>query len=83
MKKVLISWIGHTDLKASRGEEGGLGPLRSAIASCQYRAVELISNYPRVEVYALVAWLNGFTDAPIAVHFARSSSLGLTHRLKS
>ncbi len=74
MKKVLISWIGHTDLKASRGEDGGLGPLRSAIASGQYRAVELISNYPRVEVDALVEWLNGFTDAPIAVHDVTLSS---------
>jgi len=54
---VLVCWVGATDLRASRGEEEGLGPIANAVAAIAFDEVVLLSNYPKAEAKAYGAWL--------------------------
>ena len=43
MKSILFSWIGFTDLKASRGEKKvGLGPIAQAVSERSFQEIILI-----------------------------------------
>ncbi len=82
MNTTLVCWIGHTDLRCSRGEEGeGLGPIGQAVKEHQYASIELISNEPKKDVAAFragiadyVTWLKRLTKAPIDVHSVKLTS---------
>jgi transcriptional regulator with PAS, ATPase and Fis domain len=66
MKKILISWIGRTDLRAvAESDTIGLGPILQAVQSIPFFHAVLISDYPQQEVQAYVNWLQGFTNLPI------------------
>ena len=68
MKKILISWIGRTDLRAvAESETIGLGPIAQAVQSLPFFHAVLISDYPEQEVQAYAAWLQGFTDLSITL----------------
>ena len=60
MKKVLLCWIGTTDLRASQGDDVGEGPIAQAVEKLGFDEVFLISNYlkpeDRVRVAAYVEW---------------------------
>ena len=60
MKKVLLCWIGATDLSASQGDDVGEGPIAQAVEKFGFDEVFLISNYlkpeDRVRVAAYVEW---------------------------
>ena len=60
MKKVLLCWIGATDLRASQGDDVGEGPIAQAAEKPGFDEVFLISNYlkpeDRVRVAAYVEW---------------------------
>ena len=45
MKKVLLCWIGDTDLRASQGDDVGEGPIAQAVEKLGFDEVFLISNY--------------------------------------
>ncbi len=45
MKKVLLCWIGTTDLCASQGDDVGQGPIAQAVEQRGFDEVFLISNY--------------------------------------
>lgn len=74
MNKTLVSWIGHTDLRCSQGQEPGLGPIGQAVKERQFAAVELICNTDRSEASAYSKWLQQLTTAPIHIHSAALSS---------
>ena len=82
MKKTLVCWIGLTDLRCARGEEGNaLGPIGQAVKEHAYETVELIANEPKKDVAAFrtgiadyVKWLENLTDAPIRTHPVKLSS---------
>ena len=41
MKSILFSWIGFTDLKASRGEKNvGLGPIAQAVSERSFQEID-------------------------------------------
>lgn len=67
--KVLICWVGVTDLKAAQGvEDIGLGPIAQAVIEREYDHVLLIHDFSldRVEPYRL--WLQSQSEAKIALH---------------
>src|SRR5688572_982703 len=55
MRRVLACWIGHTDLRAARGEAAvGLGPIAHALSERAFDEVVLLFNYPRNDGAAYV-----------------------------
>ena len=58
MRSILISWIGHTDLKASQGEEDGVGPVAKALEEGAYDAAFLLTTYGD-EAKRYLDWLEG------------------------
>ena len=61
MGKVLFAWVGMTDLRAAKGEDGGgLGPIAQVTKSIKYTRIVLLDNYAGSEdVAAYVDWLKG------------------------
>jgi len=69
MKKILISWIGMTDLKASKWVEGvGIGPIAQAVTNRLFDKVILISNYSDIKNNTYINWLKTKTSAEIEHH---------------
>lgn len=60
MKKILFSWIGDTDLRASQGDaQAGIGPVAATLQKFPFDQIILLSNYcndPRIAEYLL--WLD-------------------------
>jgi transcriptional regulator with PAS, ATPase and Fis domain len=66
MKSILYSWIGFTDLKASRREKNvGLGPIAQAVSELSFQEIILIYDVPDSNCKEYVKWLNTFTSAQI------------------
>ena len=58
MRSILISWIGHTDLKASQGGAEGIGPVAKAVEDGTYDDAFLLTTYgDEAERYR--EWLEG------------------------
>ena len=74
MPKTLVCWIGLTDLKCSRGDEEGLGPIGQAVKQHDYDSVELLSNSPKKDGAAYAEWLGTLTVATINIHQVKISS---------
>ena len=69
MKKVLLCWIGTTDLRASQGEDVGEGPIAQAVEKRGFDEVHLITNYlsdDRVSSY--IEWAKKRTATPHRLH---------------
>ena len=68
MAGILITWIGHADLRAPGHEAtAGIGPVAQALSARAYDAVTLISDYPREEVTPFLEWLRSRTRAHVEV----------------
>jgi DNA-binding NtrC family response regulator len=64
MDRVLVCWIGHTDLRAAQGEaSAGLGPVGHALKERAFDRVALLSNYPKKDGAAYVRWAESQTSA--------------------
>jgi DNA-binding NtrC family response regulator len=58
MRRVLVAWIGKTDLAApAKSDTVGLGPIAQATKSRAFDEVVLLSDHPEAEVKAFVHWL--------------------------
>lgn len=67
MKKILISWIGRTDLRAvTEGEVVGLGPIAQAVRAISFDQIVLLNNFPEVEVTAYIRWLQSIKNVPLS-----------------
>jgi transcriptional regulator with PAS, ATPase and Fis domain len=67
MRKILISWIGRTDLRAAKeGEIVGLGPIAQAIRAVSFDRILLLNNFPDVEVKPYLDWLQGIKNLPVS-----------------
>src|SRR5262245_48824130 len=52
-ERILICWIGHTDLRAARGEkEAGAGPIGQAVAAREFDRVVLLSDHAKADAVA-------------------------------
>ncbi|MBU3916003.1 AAA family ATPase, partial [bacterium] len=56
MEKILISWIGQTDLNASVSNDNE-GPILSSLKAASYNKVYLLSNYPKNETKNYLNWI--------------------------
>jgi DNA-binding NtrC family response regulator len=75
MKRILVCWIGFTDLRAAKGgEEVGLGPIAQAVKTFDYDEICLLNNYPELEISHFVPWLKKHTSAEIFLRQQRLSS---------
>ena len=75
MKKVLLCWIGTTDLRASQGDDVGEGPIAQAVEKLGFDEVFLISNYlsdDRVTTY--VEWAKKRSSTPYRLYEEELSS---------
>jgi len=75
MNKVLIAWVGNTDLKASRGKhEAGLGPIGQAVSQRTFTHVALLSNFSKEDEKRFVEWIRKRTSATIGLYHMELSS---------
>lgn len=69
MKKILVCWLGGTDLRAMREpDQVGLGPIGEAVKTRAYEVVAILNNYPPQETKDYPDWLAGLTSAKITLH---------------
>ncbi|HEX9960198.1 MAG TPA: sigma-54 dependent transcriptional regulator [Pyrinomonadaceae bacterium] len=56
--KILLSWIGKTDLHASQGEKrAGLGPIGQVVEEREFDRIMLLCNYDKKQMSAYKKWL--------------------------
>ena len=68
MTSLLISWVGHADLRAARASHSiGDGPVSQALTARSYDAAVLIADYPKKEVVPFLEWLRPRSEAAVAV----------------
>lgn len=67
MKKILVSWIGRTDLRAVKESEiVGLGPIAQAVRAVSFDHVVLLNNFPESEALPYLHWLKNIRNLPVA-----------------
>ncbi len=59
MTNILISWIGETDLRVAQENQNivGVGPIAQALATTDYSAIILVSDYPEERTDSFLNWL--------------------------
>ena len=65
MPKVLLAWLGQTDLDCSTGKKSGPGPTASVLDVRTFDAVVLLSNYDERESRTFSEWLKKRSGTPI------------------
>ncbi len=75
MKRILICWLGFTDLKASAGNgDVGLGPICQAAVDLSFDGIVLISDQEKTKNDRYIQWLKTRCSSEVALHVARLSS---------
>ncbi len=67
MPRVLLAWIGNTDLRASKGEEVGVGPIAQGIDFRDFDEAIFLSNYEEEIGISFKTWLQARTKAAISI----------------
>ncbi|MET0793388.1 MAG: sigma-54 dependent transcriptional regulator [Polyangiaceae bacterium] len=68
MPRLLVSWIGRTDLDACRGvATAEMGPIGQALAKREFDEVVLLCNYPAADAREFEAWVAPRTSAKLSV----------------
>jgi DNA-binding NtrC family response regulator len=71
----LVSWIGDTDLRASRQQDDvGLGPIGQACSARRYDRIVLLANYPEKDINDYRKWLKKLIDCKLDIQFKSLSS---------
>ena len=74
MKRILICWIGNTDLQASEGEDVGAGPIAQALDVREFDEVFFITDYEETRVKPYINWLQARTATPHQLFYRQLSS---------
>lgn len=70
MKRILLAWLGNTDLNASAGDEkAGLGPIGLAITSRKFDQLVLLSNHPKAATTSYEKWIYGLRKVPVKIQY--------------
>lgn len=70
MRNILVSWIGHADLKApSEGGKVGLGPLAKAITSLPFDEAAILCDCPKDRASDYLTWLASLTSTKLQPYF--------------
>ena len=73
--KILLCWLGTTDLKAASGvEEVGLGPVAQAVAATPYKEVVLLNNWEKAAAENYITWLHKQTTSVLIIKHVKLSS---------
>jgi transcriptional regulator with PAS, ATPase and Fis domain len=73
--KILVAWIGSTDLKAGRGDTAvGTGPICQAAQAYPYSSIHLLSDFDPVDAKSFMKWLEGKVSAKVQLHIVKLSS---------
>src|SRR5262249_13499274 len=71
---LLLAWIGHSDLRAARGELGeGWGQTAQAVRARSFSEVHVLSDHEPRSASLYAKWLRELTGAHIQVHPAKLS----------
>lgn len=74
MGRVLASWIGFTDIRASQGtEKDGLGPIAQAVKSREFDEINLISDLAAEQTKGYVDWIKDITKSSVVLHTEKLS----------
>ena len=69
MERILTSWIGFTDIRASKGsKKDEVGPVCQAIQAREFDEVDLISDLASDKTDQYIHWLASFTKSKIVLH---------------
>jgi transcriptional regulator with GAF, ATPase, and Fis domain len=69
MKRILVSWLGHTDLRAiTESDQVGIGPIAQALRTERFRRLELLCDCPAEETDVYLDWLRPQAEASIITH---------------
>lgn len=72
--RVLVAWIGNTDLRAARGEiAASLGPIGQALKERAFSKVHLLSDHSAGDTKAYTAWLKKSFESEVVIHPAKLS----------
>jgi len=63
--RVLVCWIGATDLRAAEGAIEDAGPVGQAVTAREFDHVYLVCDYPPERAEPYVTWLSERTDATV------------------
>ena len=78
MRKILVSWIGHTDLRAPEDPEAdGVGPVAQALGVCSYDDAFLLTDHEEEIVSRYVPWLDAHASG-CAIHLLHERLTGPT-----
>ncbi len=74
--KTLFTWLGMTDLRASRGElsDGGLGPIGEAVEKLDFSEIHILSDMDKSANFAYSEWVSKLTSMKIVIHPCTLSS---------
>jgi transcriptional regulator with PAS, ATPase and Fis domain len=72
--RLLLAWIGNTDLRASEMAEAADGPIARAVEAREFDRVLVISNYPKEKTKAFAKWLTKQTTSAVQPLYATLSS---------
>src|SRR6187551_1529375 len=68
MPRMLVCWIGRTDLDACRGvATAEMGPIGQALDKREFDEVVLLCNYPAADAREFEAWVAPRTSAKLSV----------------
>jgi len=75
MERILISWIGFTDIRASKGDEKeGFGPIGQAVQVKEFDEINLISDLPPDETGKYIDWLKSLNSCKIVQYAEKLTS---------
>lgn len=75
MKKVLVCWVGRTDLNGAQGVgDSGVGPIAQVADERAFGEIVLLNNYPKAEGDEYRAWIASRVKCPVSIHHAELTS---------
>ena len=75
MNKILLCWLGRTDLRAvNESDQVGIGPIAQALHTGRFCRLELLCDYATAQVDDYLNWLRSRTDSEIRTHQVTLSS---------
>ena len=73
--KILLAWIGRTDLNASEGDsKAGQGPIGQVVQEREFDRILLLCNYDKVRISAYKKWLSAKTPTPVETRSVKLAS---------
>lgn len=72
--RILVSWVGQTDLKAAAGcDEVGLGPIGQAVTQRTFDRLALLCNYTKEQTAGFLPWIEQQTSAAVDLTLVKLS----------